>query len=105
MGLPPVFPPLTKSPYVNGSAERFAAIVLKGNNPPFTINGTTYVASPMVPQEATMNDEEIAAVMTFVRASFDNTPAPVSKDIVTATRNKFIDRKTPWTQPELDAWK
>ncbi len=52
-----------------------------------------------------MNDEEIAAVMTFVRTSFENTPAPVSMDVVTAARKKFADRKTPWTQPELDAWK
>ena len=105
MGLPTLFPPLTKSPYVNGSAERFAAIILKGNNPPFTIDGKPYLSLPMIPQEATMNDEEIAAVMTFVRTSFENTPAPVSMDIVTAARKKFVDRKTPWTQPELDAWK
>ena len=31
MGLPAVFPPLTNSPYVAGSADRLAAIILKGN--------------------------------------------------------------------------
>jgi hypothetical protein len=24
---------------------------------------------------------------------------------VAAARAKYADRKTPWTQPELDAWK
>lgn len=104
MGLPGVFPPLTKSPYVNGPAERFAAIILKGNNPPFTLDGKTYVV-PMIPQESVLNDEQIAAVMSFVRSTFENTPAAVSADVVAAARKKYLDHKTPWTQPELDAWK
>ena len=42
MGLPPVFPPLTKSEYVNGGAERLIAMVLKGNAGPMTIDGKPY---------------------------------------------------------------
>ncbi|MCE9609297.1 MAG: cytochrome c [Chthoniobacter sp.] len=103
-GLPAVFPPLTKSPYVNGSAERFAAIILKGNAGPFTVDGKPF-NQIMPPQEAMLTDEKIAAIMTFVRASFENTPAPVSAAVVAAARKKFADRKTPWTQAELDAWK
>jgi mono/diheme cytochrome c family protein len=104
MGLPGVFPPLTKSHYVNGSAERFAAIILKGNNPPFTIEGKVY-AVPMPPQEAMLDDTKIATIMTFVRASFGNSAPPVTVEEVAAARKKFADRKTPWTQAELDAWK
>lgn len=103
-GLPMVFPPLTKSPYVNGSAERFAAIILKGNIGPFKVDEKPY-NNVMPPQEAMLTDEKIAAVMTFVRANFGNTPAPVTADVVAAARKKFADRKTSWTQPELDAWK
>lgn len=103
-GLPPVFPPLTKSPYVNGSAERFASIILKGNAGPFTVDGKPY-NQIMPPQEATLTDEKIAAIMTFVRANFGNTPAPVTAEVVAAARKKYADRKTPWTQAELDAWK
>jgi len=43
--------------------------------------------------------------LAFVRANFGNTPAPVAADVVAAARKKFVDRKTSWTQPELDAWK
>jgi mono/diheme cytochrome c family protein len=104
MGLPGVFPPLTKSPYVNGSAERFASIILKGNNPPFTIEGKVY-AVPMPPQEAALDDAKISSIMTFVRASFGNSAPPVAPEVVAAARKKFADRKTPWTQKELDEWK
>ena len=104
MGLPAVFPPLTKSPYVNGAPERFAAIILKGNAGAFTVDGKPF-NQIMPAQEAVLTDEKIAAVMTFVRANFGNTSGPVSAEVVAAARKKFADRKTPWTQPELDAWK
>jgi mono/diheme cytochrome c family protein len=103
-GLPMVFPPITKSPYVMGSPERLAAIILKGNAGPFTIEGKPY-NNIMVPQEAMLDDTKIAAVMTYVRANFGNTAGPVTAELVAATRQKFLDRKTPWTQAELDAWK
>jgi mono/diheme cytochrome c family protein len=103
-GLPMVFPPLTKSPYVSGSPERLAAIILKGNAGPFTVDGKPY-NNIMVPQEAMLDDTKIAAVMTFVRSNFQNSAPPVTAEVVTATRKKFLDRKTPWTQAELDAWK
>jgi mono/diheme cytochrome c family protein len=104
MGLPPVFPPITKSEYINGSAERLAAMILKGNAGPMTVDGKLY-NNIMPPQEAMLTDEKIASVMTYVRASFGNSAPPVSADLVAATRKKFADRKTPWTEPELKGWK
>lgn len=103
-GLPPVFPPLTKSPYVNGSAERFIAMVLKGNVGPMTIDGKPY-NNVMPPQEATLDDKKIADVTTYVRNSFGNSAPAITAEQVGAARAKFTERKTGWTQPELDAWK
>ncbi len=103
-GLPLVFPPLTKSPYVNGSAERFAAIILKGNIGPFTVDGKPF-NNVMPGQEALLDDAKIAAVMTWVRVNFGNSAPPVSPEVVANARKKFTERKTSWTQPELDAWK
>ncbi|MCE9609296.1 MAG: c-type cytochrome [Chthoniobacter sp.] len=103
-GLPGVFPPLTKSPYVEGSPERFAAIILKGNGGPFTVDGKPF--NQIMPgQEAALTDAKIAAIMTFVRANFGNAGGPVAPEVVAAARAKFADHKTPWTQAELDAWK
>ena len=103
-GIPMVFPPLVKSPYVNGSPERLAAIILKGNIGPFKVADKPY-NNIMPPQEAMLDDAKIASVMTYVRGSFENASGPVSANAVAAARKKFADRKMSWTQPELDAWK
>ena len=104
LGLPPVFPPLVKSEYANGNPTRFAAMILKGNAGPMTIDGKLY-NNIMPGQEMMLTDDKIAAVMTFVRANFGNNAPPVSPEIVKAARAKFADRKLPWTEPELKAWK
>jgi mono/diheme cytochrome c family protein len=72
---------------------------------PISIDGNVYAAVPMPGQEAALNDEKVAAVATYVRANFGNTGGPVTKEQVAAVRAKFADRKTPWMQAELDAWK
>ncbi|HYR57683.1 MAG TPA: cytochrome c [Chthoniobacteraceae bacterium] len=104
MGLPMVFPPLAKSEYVNGDPKRFAAMILKGNAPPMTVDGKLYAASIMPGQELMLTDKKIAAVMTFVRANFGNNSPPVPPDVVTAARKEFGARKTPWTEAELKAF-
>ena len=103
-GLPAVFPPITNSPYISGSAERLAAIILKGNAGPFAVDGKPF-NNIMTPLEVVLTDDKIAAVMTYVRASFGNKGGPVTPQFVAEVRRKFADRKTPWTQAELDAWK
>ncbi len=102
MGLPMVFPPLNTE-YVNGDPKRFAAMILKGNAGPMTIDGKPY-NNVMPGQEAVLTDKKIAAIMTYVRASFGNKSGPVSPDVVAAARKEFADRKTPWTEPELKAF-
>ena len=104
MGLPPVFPPLTKSEYVNGPAERLIAMVLKGNAGPMTIDGKPY-NNIMPGQELVLKDEQIAAVLSFVRQTFGNSAPPIAPAMVAAARKKFVERKMPWTEPELKAWK
>jgi len=104
MGLPLVFPPLSKTEYVLGSPERLSAMVLKGNAGPITVDGKPY-NNIMPGQEAMLDDAKIAAILTFVRSSFGNNASPVSVEVVAAALKKFIDRKTPWTEPELKAWK
>jgi mono/diheme cytochrome c family protein len=103
-GLFPVFPPITSSEYVAGSAERLAAMILKGNAGPMTVDGKLY-NNIMPGQEAVLTDDKIAAVMTFVRSNFGNNAPAVSPEVVAGARKKFADRKTPWTEAELKAWK
>ncbi|MDQ3622195.1 MAG: cytochrome c [Verrucomicrobiota bacterium] len=103
-GLPNMAPSLVKSDYVNGSPKRLVSMVLKGINPPFIYKGATYLI-PMTAQELMLDDAKIAAILTFVRSSFENSAPPVSAEFVASVRKEFADRKTPWTQAELDNWK
>ena len=103
LGLPPVFPTLSKTEYVNGSPERFAAMILKGVAGPITVNGQLY-NNLMPGQELLLTDEKIAGILTFVRSNFQNTSGPVTPDIVAAARKKYAEKKTMWTEAELKAW-
>jgi hypothetical protein len=69
-----------------------------------TVDGKLY-NNIMPGQEAMLTDEKIASIMTYTRASFGNNAPPVTPELVANTRKKFADRKTPWTEPELKAWK
>ena len=102
-GLPGAFPSIVKSDFVMGNPERLTAMVLKGINPPFKYKDITYVV-PMIAQEAVLTDDKIAAILTFVRSSFENTAPAVSTEFVANVRKKFLDRKTGWTEAELNGW-
>ena len=102
-GLPGAFPSIVKSDFVMGNPERLTAMVLKGINPPFKYKDITYVV-PMIAQEAVLTDDKIAAILTFVRSSFENNAPAVSTEFVANVRKKFLDRKTGWTEAELNGW-
>lgn len=101
-GLSGQFPPLAASDYVTGDARRFAAILLNGISGPFTVNGTLY-NSQMPAWRESYNDEEMAAVMTYVRNSFGNKAAPVPKTLVEAVR-KEVPAQGPWSEDTLKAF-
>ncbi|MBM3759447.1 MAG: cytochrome c [Acidobacteria bacterium] len=98
-GLAGQFPPLAASEYVTGDERRFAAILLNGINGDFVVNGQKY-NSQMPAWKDNYNDEEIAAVMTYVRNSFGNKAAPVSKQVVEAVR-KEVGANGPWSESSL----
>ena len=94
------FPPLAESPWVAGDADRIVKIVLKGLTGPVDVLGKTYNLE-MPPQGAALPDDQIAAILTFVRSSWGNKAAPVTTDFVKTTRASVEDRKTPWTAQEI----
>jgi mono/diheme cytochrome c family protein len=94
------FPPLAESPWVQGNAERSIKIVLHGLHGPVEVKGKTYNLE-MPPQGAALPDDQIAAILTHVRASWGNKSTPVSADQVKATRGATAARKEHWTAEEL----
>ncbi len=95
-----VYPPLASSPYVNGDPERFARILLHGLQGRVTV-GTKEVVGVM-PPPVIETDEEIAAVMTYVRQAFGNAAPPVSPSVVRAVRERHASRVKPWEVTELE---
>ncbi len=94
------FPPLAMSPYVADEPDRAIKIVLHGLNGPVNVLGKTYNLE-MPPQGAAMSDEQIAAVLTYVRSSWGNKAGPVSAGQVRNIRDITAKRTEHWTAPEI----
>ncbi len=99
MGLAGQFPPLAGSEYVTGDVRRLAAILINGINGELVVNGATYNAQMPAWKDA-YNDEEIAAVLTYVRNSFGNKAEPVTGKQVEAVR-KEVGTQGSWTLQSL----
>lgn len=85
LGLAGNFPPLAADPVANGGdVTDHINIVLKGLNGR-VINGVTYAAA-MQPWAATLNDEQIAAVITYERNAWGNNGGVVEPAQVAALR-------------------
>lgn len=94
------FPPLSESPYVAGDPDRSVKIVLKGLTGPVDVLGKTYNLK-MPPQGAALPDDQIAAILTYVRSAWGNQAGPVTTDQVKTIRAAVADRAMPWTAPEI----
>jgi mono/diheme cytochrome c family protein len=103
-GLAGVYPPLTSSAWVRGDAARLIRIVLHGLQGPITVNGQefggTASAVPM-PALGGLADDQIADVLTFVRATFGGGAGAVTPAQVQAVRESHRARENPWTASEL----
>ena len=96
------FPPISGTPWVEGSDERLIKVVLKGLQGPMEVKNTKYSGQvPMTPFEGMLNDEELAAVLTYVRNSFGNKAPAVSPAKVGEVRKAVQDRKGFYTPAGL----
>ncbi len=94
------FPPLAESPWLAGEPDRAAKIILKGLSGPVDVLGKTYNLE-MPPQGAVLPDDQLAAVLTYVRSAWGNQASSVTADQVKAIRATVTDRKTSWTSEEI----
>jgi mono/diheme cytochrome c family protein len=92
-------PPLVNSEFVTGDPRRLAAILLNGLNGEFVVNGQTY-NSQMPAWGAVRDDEEIAAVLTYIRVQWGNKAPAISREFVASVR-KEIDGKGEWRAATL----
>lgn len=101
-GLDPAFPPIQQSPWVTEDLTRLIKITLFGLMGPIEVNGKSFDGQvPMTPFGGLLKDEEIAAVLTFVRNSFGNRAEPVDPAQVRAVREQQAGRLMLYNSEEL----
>ena len=84
--------PLRNSKWVLGHEELLTRIVLNG------LKGDL-----LMPPMATLDDEQLAAILTYIRRAWGHEAGPISPGTVARVRAGSAGRKAPWTVSELSA--
>jgi mono/diheme cytochrome c family protein len=91
-GTPAMFPSINGSPAVQQSdATSLMRVVLRGARSAGTDAAPTAPAMPAF--EWLLTDEQVAAVLTYVRNAWGNAAPPVASSDVAKARKDFIERK------------
>jgi len=102
-GIPGQFPPLIRTDWVlEPEPGRIIRAVLDGLSGPITVEGQSYNGA-MVPWRGGLTDEEIAAVLTYVRQNpeWGNKAPEVKPERVKEVREKTKSRNQPYSPEEL----
>jgi mono/diheme cytochrome c family protein len=84
--------PLRGSPWVLGPEEPLIRIALHG------LKGQL-----VMPAMGTLDDQQLAGILTYIRTAWGHTAGPVAADSVARVRAATEGRKTPWTREELSS--
>lgn len=102
-GNPSAFiPPLAGSDWVAPKdAGRIVRIVLNGLQGPITVNGKQFGQAAMLPWRDALTDNDVAAVLTYVRSAWGNKAPAVKVEDVKKIREETKDKGGNWTGDEL----
>ncbi|SNR68409.1 putative membrane-bound dehydrogenase domain-containing protein [Maribacter sedimenticola] len=96
------YPTLVGQQWVLGDQDRLIKLVLHGLYGPMDIMGNHYDGQvPMMAFKGLLTDEEIAAVLTYVRNSFGNKASVINKEQVQKIREATKTREAFYTPEEL----
>jgi mono/diheme cytochrome c family protein len=84
----PAGPPLAGSEWVSGPVSNLIRIQLRGLTGPITVAGVQYEFPAGMMAMAYQTDEQVAAVLTFIRNSFGHQAPPVTPEQVSALRGE-----------------
>ena len=100
-----VYPTLVGSPWVTGSEERLVKLALHGMWGKLTVRGKTYDPArgvpPMTAFRDLLKDDELAAVLTFVRNTWGNKASVIDEATVAKVRAETSARTIFWKPEEL----
>lgn len=98
-GVAGAFPPLQPNDWVQGDRGRLIRLVLHGVQGEIEVQGTTYQG--VMPAFGYLSDDEVAAVLTYVRQSFGNDTTGVAPEQVAAVRTSTEAPRGGWSAREL----
>jgi mono/diheme cytochrome c family protein len=101
-GVAGAFPPVVGSEWVTGPSETLVRILLNGLQGPVQVAGVTYNGA-MPAWKDVLKDEEIGAVLTYMRQWKPNAAGPIAAAEVAALRTAHGTRTEAWTAAELRA--
>jgi len=102
-GVPGQFPPLAGAEWVQEQTPgRLIRLVLHGLSGPITVKGERF-DNVMFGFRDLLNDEQVAAVLSFIRSQWGNAAPAVTPQQVQRVRAATADRDLPWTESELAA--
>ena len=88
-GVPGLAPPLANSEWVNGPVSNLIRIQMRGLSGPITVNGVDYNLPVAMAALNYQTDEQMAAVLTYVRNSFGNKAPAVKPEQVKMLRSEI----------------
>jgi putative membrane-bound dehydrogenase-like protein len=89
-GMERLAPPLRQSPLVLGQEDSLIRIALHG------LKGQL-----VMPAMGTLDDQQLAAILTYVRTAWGHTGSPIAFETVGRVRTATEGRRGPWTRDEL----
>ncbi len=99
-GISGVFPPLNEVEWVTGDKGRLIRITLDGLIGKLEVGGVVY-SGAMPPWKSSLSDEEMAALLTYIRTAWDNEASAVTENEIQLIRQATSGRKQAWSYEEL----
>lgn len=105
LGVAGQFPTLVDSEWVLGSDwhgdNHLVKILLHGLQGPIQVKGSTYNGA--MPPWKQLKDEQIAAILTYIRNEWGNSASAITAEQVTKVREETASQTEPYTQNQLKA--
>ncbi|HLU94795.1 MAG TPA: c-type cytochrome [Membranihabitans sp.] len=104
-GIDKLAPPLYQSPYLEDQDSALVMIALYGLQGPVEIGGQRYEFPGVMPglsENAEYSDQEIAAVLSFIKNAFSMKPRSVSSRLVRSMRDFPPENGQPFTVESLE---
>ena len=92
--------PLAGSEWVTGSEGRLLRIALDGVRGPIEVKGRRYQLE-MPALRHVYGDEDMAAILSYIRGAWGNSASAVTADAVGKVRSETAQRGDSWTAEEL----